>query len=258
MCVVVAYDGSDFAGYQVQPGKRTIQGALEAAAEVLTGHPVRVRAAGRTDAGVHALGQVVAFDSARDIPARGFFLGLNTNLPADVRIQSASRVAAGYNPRFDAMAKTYRYLAQLGERENPLLRLRAFQLGKTSTLDFAAMRAAAQLLTGTHDFRAFRSADDPRENNVRTMHSIEIMEQYTGDPTLFAIEVRGTAFMKNMVRIMAGTLIDVGRGRRRLEDVPSMLGAGAERDLTGYTAPAHGLTLVSVELGRKAAMLARP
>jgi tRNA pseudouridine38-40 synthase len=255
VCVTVAYDGSDFAGYQVQPGKRTVQSVLEAAAEVMTGHPVRVRGAGRTDAGVHALGQVVAFDSARDIPARGFLLGLNTNLPPDVRIQDAMRVAAGYDPRHDSLAKTYRYLVQLGERQNPLLRLRAWHLGKQATLDFAAMRAAAEQLVGTHDFRAFRSADDPRENNVRTMYSIQLLEQYTGDPTLFAIEVRGTAFMKNMVRIMAGTLIDIGRGRRRLQDVPRMLGVEADRDLTGYTAPAHGLTMVSVELGRKARML---
>ncbi len=255
VCLVVAYDGSDFAGYQVQPEKRTVQGVLERAAEVMTGHPVRVRAAGRTDAGVHALGQVVAFDSARNIAPRGFLLGLNTNLPPDVRVQDATRCAAGYDPRHDSLAKTYRYLTQLGERQNPLLRQRAWQLGKQATLDFVAMRAAAAQLIGTHDFRAFRSADDPRENNVRTMYSIELLEQFTGDPTLFAIEVRGTAFMKNMVRIMAGTLIDIGRGRRRLEDVPRMLGEQAERDLTGYTAPAHGLTLVNVELGRKARML---
>ncbi|MET0285288.1 MAG: tRNA pseudouridine(38-40) synthase TruA [Polyangiales bacterium] len=255
VCVVVAYDGSDFAGYQVQPGARTVQAVLEAAAQVLTGHPVRVRGAGRTDAGVHALGQVVAFDSARDISTRGFLLGLNSNLPRDVRIQEVTRVAAGYDPRHDSLAKTYRYLVQLGERQNPLLRQRAWQLGKHATLDFVAMRAAATRLVGTHDFRAFRSADDARENNVRTMYSIDLMEQYTGDPTLFAIEVRGTAFMKNMVRIMVGTLVDIGRGRLALDDVPGMLGAEANRDLTGFTAPAHGLTMVNVELGRKARML---
>jgi tRNA pseudouridine38-40 synthase len=251
--LIVAYDGTDFAGYQVQPEKRTVQSVLERAAEVMTGHPVRVRAAGRTDAGVHALGQVVAFDSARDIPARGFMLGLNRSLPPDVRVQRAIRCAAGYEPRFDALAKTYRYLAQLGEQQNPLLRHRAYQLGKWAALDFAAMRAAAKLLTGTHDFRAFRSADDPRENNVRTLYSVDITEQYTGDPTLFAIEVRGTAFMKNMVRILSGTLIDIGRGRRSLDDVPAMLGARADRINAGHTAPAHGLTLVNVELGRNAA-----
>jgi tRNA pseudouridine38-40 synthase len=253
VCLVVAYDGSDFAGYQVQPGQRTVQSALEHAAATMTGHPVRVRASGRTDAGVHALGQVVAFDSARDIPARGFFLGLNRVLPPDVRVMRAERCVPGYDPRYDALAKTYRYVTQLGEQQNPLVRLRAYQLTRHATLDFTAMRAAAAQLTGTHDFRAFRSADDPRENNVRTLHSIDLCEAYTGDPTLFAIEVRGTAFMKNMVRILAGTLIDIGRERRRLDSVPTMLGATAQRTSTGHTAPAHGLTLVRVELGRGAA-----
>lgn len=251
MCLIVAYDGSDFAGYQLQPGKRTVQGELERAAETMTGHPVRVRAAGRTDAGVHALAQVVAFDSARDIPARGFFLGLNRVLPPDVRIQRAARCEAGYTPRFESLAKTYRYLSQLGEVQNPLLRQRAYHLGRHATLDFAAMRTAAAQLHGTHDFRAFRAADDPRENNVRTLYSVDVLTQYGGDPTLFAIEVRGTAFMKNMVRILAGTLIDIGRARLSLDAVPAMLGAQARRESTGHTAPAHGLTLVSVELGRQ-------
>jgi tRNA pseudouridine38-40 synthase len=251
VCLIVAYDGSDFAGYQVQPDKRTVQGVLEHAAAVMTGHPVRVRAAGRTDAGVHALGQVVAFDSARDIPARGFMLGLNRVLPPDVRIQHAARCQAGYEPRHESLGKTYRYLTQLGEQQNPLLRLRAYHLARWPTLDFAAMHAAAAQLTGTHDFRAFCSADDVRENKVRTLYSIELMQQYTGDPTLFAIEVRGTAFMKNMVRILAGTLIDIGRGRRRVEQVPRMLGPDADRIYAGQTAPAYGLTLVNVELGRK-------
>jgi tRNA pseudouridine38-40 synthase len=250
VCLVVAYDGSDFAGYQVQPGSRTVQAELERAAESMTGHPVRVRAAGRTDAGVHALGQVVAFDSDRDIPARGFFLGLNRVLPEDIRVQQAVRCVAGYEPRFEALAKTYRYLIKLGEREDPLLRHRAYQLTRNPTLDFTAMRAAAELLSGTHDYRAFCSADDARPNKMRTLYSIQLLERYLGDPSLFAIEVRGTAFMKNMVRILSGTLIDVGRGRRALEAVPSMLGPEAVRDAAGHTAPGHGLTLVSVELGR--------
>ncbi|HEX5661340.1 MAG TPA: tRNA pseudouridine(38-40) synthase TruA, partial [Polyangiales bacterium] len=202
VCLIVAYDGSDFAGYQVQPGERTVQRELERAAASMTGHPVRVRASGRTDAGVHALGQVVAFDSARDIHAHGFMLGLNRVLPPDIRIQRAARCAAGYTPRHESLAKTYRYLIQLGEAQNPLLRLRAYHLARWATLDLAAMRAAAAHMIGTHDFRAFRQADDARENSVRTLHAIEITEQFTGDPTLFAIEVRGTAFMKNMVRIL--------------------------------------------------------
>lgn len=251
VCLTVAYDGTDFAGSQLQPQQRTVQGELERAIATLTGHPTRIRASGRTDAGVHALGQVVAFDSAREIPLKGFFLGINRSLPDDLRVQRTAYCPVGYDPRFDALEKTYRYLAQVGEAQNPLTRHRAYQLNRLWKLDLGAMRAAARELTGTHDYRAFRQADDVRENTMRTLHSIEVIEAYTGDPTMIAIEVRGTAFMKNMVRILAGTLIDVGRGRLPLASVPRMLGGEADRIDSGQTAPAHGLTLVRVELGRK-------
>ncbi|MEY4515439.1 MAG: hypothetical protein RLZZ450_7561 [Pseudomonadota bacterium] len=251
MCLTVAYDGTDFAGSQLQPQQRTVQGELERAIATLTGHPTRIRASGRTDTGVHALGQVVAFDSAREIPLKGFFLGINRALPGDLRVQRTAYCPVGYDPRFDALEKTYRYLAQVGEAQNPLTRHRAYQLNRLWKLDMGAMRAAAHELTGTHDYRAFRQADDVRENTMRTLHSIEVSEAYGGDPTMLAIEVRGTAFMKNMVRILAGTLIDVGRGRLPLASVPKMLGQDADRVDSGQTAPAHGLTLVRVELGRK-------
>jgi tRNA pseudouridine38-40 synthase len=251
VCLVVAYDGTDFAGSQLQPRQRTVQGELERAAEIMTGHPTRIRASGRTDAGVHALGQVVAFDSARDIPLRGFFLGINRSLPSDLRVQRVAYCPTGYDPRFDALEKTYRYVVQTGEAHNPLQRHRAYQLNKLWSLDLHAMRETARMLTGTHDFRAFRQAEDVRENTMRTLHSITLTEAFTGDPTMIAIEVRGTAFMKNMVRILAGTIIDVGRGRIPLRQVPAMLGPAAERISSGHTAPAHGLTLVNVVLGRK-------
>ena len=248
---MVAYDGTDFAGSQLQLAQRTIQGELERAAAIMTGHPTRMRPAGRTDAGVHALGQVVAFDSAREIPAKGWFLGINRALPPDVRVQRVAACPAGYNPRFDALEKTYRYLAQLGEAQNPLLRERAYQLNKRWALDIEKMRAAANMLAGTHDYRAFRQADDARENSTRTLYEVDVAAPYGDDPTLIGITVRGTAFMKNMVRILAGTLIDIGRGRLPLAQVPAMLGPQAERIRTGHTAPAHGLTLMSLKLGRK-------
>jgi tRNA pseudouridine38-40 synthase len=253
VCLRIAYDGSDFAGYQRQPGQRTVQGELERAAARMTGHPVEVRGAGRTDSGVHALGQVVAFDSERHIPPKGFRLGLNGELPDDVRVHDAWPVAPGYNPRFDALGKLYRYVVQLGEQQNPLLRARAWQLGKVSELDLVAMRRAARLLEGTHDYRAFRAADDDRENTVRTLHRIDVRERFQDDPTLVAIEVQGTAFMKNMVRILAGTLVSVGRGRLAAEGVTTLLGESAVRSPPQQTAPAHGLTLVEVYLGRQAA-----
>ena len=250
VCLVVAYDGTGFAGYQLQPAQRTVQAELERAAAVLTGHPVRVRAAGRTDAGVHALAQVVAFDSARPIPARGWLLGLNQHLPDDIRVQRAVACTPGYTPRFESVEKTYRYVLQRGESQNPLLRHRAYQMGKVKRLDLQRMRAAAAALVGTHDFRAFRSADDARDNSVRTLYAVDVVASHDADPTLWRIDVRGTAFMKNMVRIIAGTLIDVGRGRIPLERVASLLGSDAQRDEAGQTAPAHGLTLLDVKLGR--------
>lgn len=251
--LVVAYDGTEFHGFQLQaPGLRSVQGALEEAAQRMAGHPVRVRGAGRTDAGVHALGQVVAFDSAKPISERGWMLGLNTYLPDDVRIQRAEACAAGYNPRFDAVAKHYRYLLQAGEAKDPLLRNRAWQLGSAKFLDIAKMREAAKLLTGRHDYRAFRASDDVRPSTERTLWSIELRESWSEAPSLLAIDVRGNAFMKHMVRILSGTLVDVGFGRIPLERVPHMLGAEADRTCAGQTAPSHGLTLVSVELGRSA------
>jgi tRNA pseudouridine38-40 synthase len=253
VCLRVAYDGSSFAGFQRQPGQRTVQGELERAAARMTGHQVETRGAGRTDAGVHALGQVVAFDSARDIPPKGFRLGLNTELPDDVRVHEAWPVAPGYNPRFDAMGKLYRYVLELGERHNPLLRARAWQLGKITALDVVAMRRAARLLEGTHDYRSFRAADDLRENTVRTLSRIDVRERFQDDPTLIAIEVQGTAFMKNMVRILAGTLVSVGRGRLAANDVSALVGEAAVRSGVQQTAPAHGLTLVEVYLGRQQA-----
>jgi tRNA pseudouridine38-40 synthase len=250
VCLKVAYDGSEFCGYQLQPNQRTVQGELERAAESMTGHPVRVRGAGRTDSGVHALGQVVSFATARPITTRGFRLGLNQRLPDDVRVQEVWEVEPDYDPRFDAMGKLYRYVIALGELQNPLIRRTTWQLGKRSSLDVAAMREAAQALEGTHDYRAFRQADDARLNTVRTLSRVEVIEHYQNDPTLLAVEVRGTAFMKNMVRIIAGTLVDVGRGRIAPSRVPRMLGPDAHRRLAGQTAPAQGLTLVEVTLGR--------
>ncbi len=249
--LVLAYDGTDFRGFQKQSGQRTVQEALERAAERMAGHPVQVKPASRTDGGVHALGQVVAFDSRRMIPARGWMLGLHAHLPDDIRVQSASLCEAGYNPRFDSLGKRYRYLIQLGEAKNPLLRHRAWQLGHRR-VNPSAMREAAQHLEGTHDFAAFRSADDERKGTVRTLWSVSVLEGHADDPSLLAIVVHGNAFMKNMVRILAGTLVAVGRGRFRPSHMLDLLATGADRAHAGETAPAHGHTLLDVELGRLA------
>jgi tRNA pseudouridine38-40 synthase len=250
ICLTVAYDGTRFHGFQRQPGQRTVQGELERAIAEMTGHEVRVRGAGRTDAGVHALGQVVAFDTTRAIPELGFRRGLAQKLPDDLRVQAARRVAPGYNPRFDAVGKTYRYVLSLGEPQNPLFRFHTWHLGKQSDLDLLAMRRAARALEGTHDYRAFRAADDERENTIRTIFAIDVVERFMDQPSFLAIEVRGTAFMKNMVRILVGTLIQVGRHKLGPSDMPKLLGPTASRAQAGPTAPAQGLVLVQVALGR--------
>jgi tRNA pseudouridine38-40 synthase len=249
--LVVAYDGTEYCGFQKQAGQRTVQEELERAAARMAGHAVQVKAASRTDSGVHALGQVIAFHSRREIPARGWRLGLNAHLPPDIRVQAASLCEAGYNPRFDSLGKRYRYLIQMGEAKNPLLRHRAWQLGHLP-LDPAPMREAAKLLEGTHDFAAFRSADDERETTVRTLWSVSVTEGFTGDPSLVAIDVHGNAFMKNMVRILSGTLVKVGRKRMPPARMTDLLSPGADRSQSGETAPAHGLTLLEVQLGRLA------
>jgi len=255
--LIIAYDGTDFCGFQLQPDQRTVQGVLEEAIGKLAGHPIRIRGAGRTDAGVHALAQVVSFAAQRNISSRGWVQGVNQHLPDDVRIHQADPVRANYDPRFDAMGKIYRYVVQLGEAKNPLLRNQAWQLGRNTPIDLDLVREAAAQLVGTHDFRAFRSSDDIRDNSVRTIWSLRIIEHFSGDRSLLGIEVHGNAFMKNMVRIIAGTLLDIGRGRIPFSRLSELLGPDADRTRAGMTAPACGLTLVRVELGRIAAVAAR-
>lgn len=262
--LTLAYDGTEFAGFQRQPTARTVQGVLEAALARIAQHPVATRGASRTDAGVHAEGQVVAFSSTRELPAERWLLAANRYLPADVAVQAAEPCAPDYDPRFDAADKTYRYLFYLGLARHPLLRTRVWHLGRDvrtrakrpvpdndyGTLDLAAMRRTAADFVGTHDFGAFRAADDTRERTERTLHTVTLLPDFREQERLLALEVRGDAFMKNMVRILAGTLIAVGRGRLAPEQVRALLQPGATRHPLAETAPPQGLTLVRIKLGR--------
>ena len=269
--VTLAYDGGGFAGFQFQPGQRTVQGVLADAAERVTRHKVIVRGASRTDAGVHAEGQVAAFASERELSDERWVLALNRYLPDDVSVRAASACAPDYDPRFDALHKTYRYLFHLAVARDALLHGRVFHLGRhvrkhrpspagpgLAWLDLDAMRASCARLAGTHDFRAFRSAADARPNTTRSLLRVELIERFCGNSELLALEVQGTAFMLNMVRIIAGTLLDVGRGRLTPDDVAALLGPSGDRQRAGMTAPAHGLTLVAVALGRLRAQASPP
>lgn len=263
--LVVAYDGGDFSGWQTQAGLRCVQSTLAEAIERIACHPVTVKGASRTDAGVHALGQVACFATNRELSTRRWAFAINRYLPPDVAVQAAEECDVNYEPRFDARNKTYLYLVHLGPLREPLVRDRAWHLGRqlrhdyprwddlsdpVHEIDLPRMREAAQVLVGTHDFQAFRQAGDTRDDTIRTMLRIDVVEQHAGHPDLLGIEVQGTAFMKNMVRILAGTLVEVGRRRMDADDVRALLLPGADRQDGGVTAPPQGLTLLSIDTGR--------
>lgn len=241
LSAVVSYDGTRYSGWQAQEGQRTIQGELETAIEKMTEEVVRLRAASRTDAGVHARGQVFAFDTSKDrIPLHGFLRGLNGLLPRQITLSRVEEVEAGYHPRHHARGKIYRYSLWQDQAPSALDRDRSWWVRER--LDLEAMRAAAQGFVGTHDFEAFRSAGCPAKHAVRTMYQVEVAR---GPYALWWIDVLGNAFCRNMVRIMVGTLVDIGRGRLEPSAVSAAL-AGRDRSLAGITAPPEGLCLEEV------------
>ena len=261
--LVVAYDGTNFAGWQTQLAQRTVQVELERAISAIARAPIKVRGASRTDSGVHALGQVVAFDTERKLAPYRWVRGLNGKLGPDVAVVRAEPCAVGENPRYDAMGKTYRYLVQTGPVRDPLLRSRAWHLGPRRSrptrgervgilgwLDVPAMHDAAARLVGEHDFLAFQASGDPRENTIRCMKRVEVITPYEGREDLIAIEVEGNAFLQHMVRIMVGTIVEAGRERMRPDEVSALLTSARDRAAAGETAPAHGLYLIDIALGR--------
>ncbi|MGZ6028048.1 MAG: tRNA pseudouridine(38-40) synthase TruA [Myxococcaceae bacterium] len=240
--LTLEYDGTDFVGWQRQPNGRSVQAVLEAALAELLGGPVAAAAAGRTDAGVHALGQVVAFDSSRPLPAKAYVRGLSALLPEDVAVVAAEEVPDGFDPRRWANGKRYRYLISRRASRAPLLRRTHWEV--FARLDVQSMVAAAPVLLGTHDFSSFRAANCEAPHPRRTLRTLSLHEE--GE--VLRIEVEGTAFLKHMVRNIVGSLVEVGRGKRPPRWVGEVL-AATDRTLAGPTAPAHGLTLVEVTYG---------
>jgi tRNA pseudouridine38-40 synthase len=241
--LTVAYDGGAFAGWAAQKDARTVQGVLLEALAGMDPSVAAVRGASRTDAGVHAEAQLAAFDPdpARAIDARGWVLGLDSKLPDDVAVRAARTVPLGYDPRTMSRGKRYRYRLLLDQVRDPLLRGRAWRLGYD--LDLERMAREAQRAEGTHDFRAFRSAHDARQNTVRTLSRVAIERE---SERIVSIAVSGTAFMHNMVRILVGTLVDVARGQLDEGTVTHAIASGDRADL-GPTAPAHGLCLERID-----------
>lgn len=243
--LIVRYDGTGLSGWQRQRGVPSVQEALETAIATMAGERVTVRGAGRTDAGVHALAQVAAFRTTADIPEKGWRMGLTSRLPPQVAVRDARVVAENFDPRRASAGKRYRYVLLTSAMRDPLVRDRAWHVH--GDLDLDRMAREARDLIGVHDFRAFRAADCERETTVRQLFRVTIKSPYADRDDLVAIEVEGTAFLKNMVRIIVGTLVDVGRGKLPEGTVRERLADG-DRTLSGMTAPAHGLYLDEVFL----------
>ena len=241
----VEYDGTDFAGFQAQrPGVRTVQGALEAAlARLGDGTRHVVEGAGRTDAGVHASGQVIAFDYDGRLDAAALEAALNGGLPPDVAIRDLRRVPAGFHPRHAARYREYRYTIWNGPR-SPLRERQA--LGVRAPLDAVAMGRAGQAFVGRHDFSAFGAVIEGR-SSVRTVDAVRVRRQ----GSLVTIDVRANAFLRGMVRRIVAVLLDVGKGKLNEEQVRTALAARTPAR-NGAAAPARGLCLRRVALGRRA------
>lgn len=259
----IAYDGTGFHGFARHPGVRTVQGELEAALGRIYKQPVEVRGASRTDAGVHARGQLVAFEPSLEIPLGGLLQALAGQLPDDLAASAAWEESAAdggrLEPRFGNEGKHYAYRIRNGPSRNPLTDRYEWQV--RPPLDLDAMREAARHLVGEHDFASFRAADCQSKTSVRVMTDLRVTQleprdeapteagQLPGPCRIVEIDVEGQAFLKNMVRVMVGTLVDVGLGKRSASTIPGLMRA-ADRSQAGPTAPAKGLTLVQVKWPR--------
>ncbi len=249
--LTLAYDGADFSGWQVQPERATIQGALADAIERVTGERVLPQGSGRTDAGVHALAQVASLEIASRIPNEGLLKALNDTLPAAIRVFAVEDAAADFHARRSATAKTYRYRIWRGDICPPFLARYVYP--HPYPLDEAAMSAAAGMVVGEHDFTSFAAVDlergreDEPASNVRTIFSSAWRRE--GDELIY--EVRGNGFLHHMVRNLVGTFLLVGKGTLDAAGVRRILEARS-RSAAGATAPASGLYLVNVEYSREA------
>ena len=243
--LTLEYDGTRYVGWQVQPNGPSVQAEVERALATLHKSPRRVTAAGRTDAGVHALAQVASFPEAAPLPLSAYVEGMNGLLPGDIAVRAAAVEADGFDARRSARGKRYRYRIGRGPTRAPLSRLYSWQLFRP--LDVAEMRAAAACLVGRRDFAAFQAADCAAHHAVRDLYRLELVERAGG-----ALEVvcEATAFVKHMVRNIVGTLVEVGLRRRRADSMVELLASG-DRTRAGRTAPPQGLVLEEVFYGAR-------
>ena len=238
--LIIEYDGKNFAGWQTQPGKVSIQGEIIKVIKEVTGEDVELNASGRTDAGVHAFGQVANFKTESNIEVSKIPYALNSKLPNSIVIKKAEEVEDRFHSRYNCIGKTYRYIINNAEFPSALNRYREFHVPQK--LDFESMESAIKYFEGTHDFKGFKSSGgSPKKTTVRTLTKCDIKKE----DTRIVIELSGDGFLYNMVRIISGTIVDVGLGKIKVEDIEKIIDSG-DRKLAGRTLPPHGLYLVEV------------
>lgn len=238
--LTIEYDGKDFNGWQKQPNKLNIQGEIERAIEEITGEKVDLIASGRTDAGVHALAQMANFKTNSNLPVEKYPIALNTKLKKSIRIQKAEEVEEDFHSRYHCKQKTYRYVINNSEQGSSIYRnLEYFVPNK---LNLEKMQEAVKYFEGEHDFKAFKASGTSSKSSVRIIYKAKVEKQ--GDRII--IELTGNGFLYNMVRIIAGTLVDVGLGKIEPDEIPEIIENG-ERSRAGKTLPPQGLYLVKVE-----------
>ena len=238
--LTIEYDGKDFNGWQKQPNKLNIQGEIERAIEEITGEKVDLIASGRTDAGVHALAQMANFKTNSNLPVKKYPIALNTKLKKSIRIQKAEEVEEDFHSRYHCKQKTYRYVINNSEQGSSIYRnLEYFVPNK---LNVEKMQEAVKYFEGEHDFKAFKASGTSSKSSVRIIYKTKVEKQ--GDRII--IELTGNGFLYNMVRIIAGTLVEVGLGKIEPNEIPEIIEKG-ERTRAGKTLPPQGLYLVKVE-----------
>lgn len=242
--MVVAYDGTAYHGWQIQPNGISIQQVLNETLSELLGEEITVTGASRTDAGVHSLGNVCVFDTTTRMPAEKISYALNQRLPEDIVVQESCEVDESFHPRFSKSRKTYEYRILNRKMRMPTRRLDTYFFHYDLNLE--AMQKAASYVVGVHDFKSFCSANSQSETTVREIYSCTVEKE--GD--IITIRVTGNGFLYNMVRILAGTLIQIGDGRKSPEDMIKILEA-CDRGAAGPTAPACGLTMIGLEYEEK-------
>jgi tRNA pseudouridine38-40 synthase len=238
--LTIEYDGKDFNGWQKQPNKLNIQGEIERAIYNVTGEEVKLNASGRTDAGVHALGQVANFKTNSNIPINKFAIAINSKLKKSIVIKNAEEVEERFHSRYNCKQKTYRYVINNSTQGTAIYRDLEYHIPQK--LDIEKMKRAVKFFEGEHDFKAFKASGTSSKSSVRTIYNAEVKED--GDKIL--IELTGNGFLYNMVRIISGTLVDVGLNKIPVEEISNIIEKG-KRENTGKTLPPHGLYLVSVK-----------